>query len=149
MTMSDAMMIPGGTPGSSQPGVIALGTMGPPPQRHAPSAMVMPSGLPGSSNYPFAGPPTGTSWNGPSWPIAGTSIGRSTPMGSSPYGKSVDMVDVCTQLMEGGAPPWPLAFPAWLLQPAWAARSCQSNLKLKLCYQPPCNTMFDGFSTAI
>ena len=60
MTMSDAMMIPGGTPGSSQPGVIALGTMGPPPQRHAPSAMVMPSGLPGSSNYPFGWP---THWD--------------------------------------------------------------------------------------
>ena len=50
---------------------------------------------------------SGTSWVGPSWPLAGSggaSLGRgmhSLGMGTSPFGKSVDMVDVCTQLMEG------------------------------------------------
>ncbi len=36
-------------------------------------------------------------------PQSGTSYGRPSQyiMGSSPYGKSVDMVDVCTKLMEG------------------------------------------------
>ncbi|EIE20033.1 hypothetical protein COCSUDRAFT_54526 [Coccomyxa subellipsoidea C-169] len=46
----------------------------------------------------------GSPWVRPSWPLAGTSIGRQTPhfgMGTSPFGKSVDMVDVCKQLMDG------------------------------------------------
>ena len=50
---------------------------------------------------------TGTSWVGPSWPLVSTSVGRQTPhfgMGSSPFGKSVDMIDVCQQLMEGVHP---------------------------------------------
>ena len=36
-------------------------------------------------------------------PQAGTSYGRPSQyvMGTSPYGKSIDMVDVCTKLMEG------------------------------------------------
>ncbi len=44
---------------------------------------------------------------GPSWPMAASSMGRSVAtagMGTSPYGKSVDMVDVCAQLMDSGAP---------------------------------------------
>eukprot|EP00873_Tetraselmis_striata_P013844 jgi/Tetstr1/434108/TSEL_023252.t1 len=40
-------------------------------------------------------------WMGQDWPIS-TSLGKS-PMGTSPYGKSVDMVDMCTALMEAGA----------------------------------------------
>ena len=37
-------------------------------------------------------------------PQSGTSYGRPSQyvMGTSPYGKSIDMVDVCTKLMEGG-----------------------------------------------
>ena len=44
------------------------------------------------------------SWMGNGFP-PGTSYGRSSQymMGTSPYGKSVDMVDVCTKLMEGAA----------------------------------------------
>ena len=52
------------------------------------------------------------SWLGPVWPPAG-SLGTGGLTGMSPkmmmmgmspynYGKSVDMVDMCTQLMEGG-----------------------------------------------
>ena len=55
---------------------------------------------------------TGTSWVGPSWPLVSTSVGRHTPhvgMGTSPFGKSVDMVDVCKQLMEGMHRPWLLS----------------------------------------
>lgn len=49
-----------------------------------------------------AAPPVPT-WAGPSWPIAGSSVGaRNLTMGTSPYGKSVDMVDVCEQLMGAG-----------------------------------------------
>lgn len=47
------------------------------------------------------------SWTGNGFPPPGTSYGRSSQymMGTSPYGKSVDMVDVCTKLMEGATPP--------------------------------------------
>ena len=47
------------------------------------------------------------SWMGNGFPHPGTSYGRSTQymMGTSPYGKSVDMVDVCTKLMEGAILP--------------------------------------------
>ena len=40
---------------------------------------------------------------GTGFPPPGTSYGRANQyvMGTSPYGKSVDMVDVCTKLMEG------------------------------------------------
>lgn len=45
-------------------------------------------------------------WSGPEWPPSGSlgSLGVSPKLtfGSSPFGKSVDMVDVCTQLMEAG-----------------------------------------------
>lgn len=57
-----------------------------------------------------AGPVAG-GWEGPQWPPAG-SLGSGSFMGISPmarmlgtspmFGKSVDMVDVCTQLMENG-----------------------------------------------
>ena len=43
-------------------------------------------------------------WMGtPCNPQSGTSYGRPSQyvMGTSPYGKSIDMVDVCTKLMEG------------------------------------------------
>lgn len=42
-------------------------------------------------------------WMGQDWPIS-SSLGKS-PMGTSPYGKSVDMVDMCTALMEAGGFP--------------------------------------------
>jgi hypothetical protein len=49
----------------------------------------------------------GSPWVGPSWPLAGTSLGRQSAThfgaGTSPFGKSVDMVDWCTQVMEGAA----------------------------------------------
>ena len=40
-------------------------------------------------------------WNHSNWP---TSLGRATglSMGTSPFGRSVDMVDMATQLMEAG-----------------------------------------------
>ncbi len=40
-------------------------------------------------------------WTGPDWPAAG-SMGKPYGLASSPFGKSVDMVDICTQLMESG-----------------------------------------------
>ena len=59
-------------------------------------------------------------WSGPDWPSSlgrggggsgapGTSIGMgmSVGMGTSPFGRSVDMVDVVTQLMEAGGVPRP------------------------------------------
>ncbi len=53
-------------------------------------------------------PSTG-GWSGPEWPPAG-SMGSASLMGmspaarfgGSPFGKSVDMVDMCQQLMEAG-----------------------------------------------
>ena len=59
------------------------------------------------------------SWMGNGFP-PGTSYGRTSQymMGTSPYGKSVDMVDVCTKLMEGAALPlqlaWCLCWERWL-----------------------------------
>lgn len=60
-------------------------------------------------------------WTGADWPASlgrsgggggpGTSMGAATSlgMGTSPFGRSVDMVDVVTQLMEaGGALPQPI-----------------------------------------
>ncbi|CAL8466253.1 g5789 [Coccomyxa elongata] len=70
-------------------------------------AMMIPSSLGTSLKQSENGTMTrvaGSPWVRPSWPLAGTSIGRQTPhfgMGTSPFGKSVDMVDVCKQLMEG------------------------------------------------
>lgn len=70
-------------------------------------AMMIPSSLGTSMKQSSNGTiprVAGSPWVGPSWPLAGTSIGRQTPhfgMGTSPFGKSVDMVDVCKQLMEG------------------------------------------------
>eukprot|EP00192_Tetraselmis_astigmatica_P006525 CAMPEP_0117681694 /NCGR_PEP_ID=MMETSP0804-20121206/19143_1 /TAXON_ID=1074897 /ORGANISM="Tetraselmis astigmatica, Strain CCMP880" /LENGTH=763 /DNA_ID=CAMNT_0005491517 /DNA_START=198 /DNA_END=2489 /DNA_ORIENTATION=+ len=45
-------------------------------------------------------------WMGPDWPLS-SSLSKSPAgvMGSSPYGKSVDMVDMCTALMEAGGFP--------------------------------------------
>ncbi len=43
----------------------------------------------------------GSNWALEQWPPAG-SMG-SLQFGTPPFGKSVDMVDVCTQLMDGGA----------------------------------------------
>ena len=42
-----------------------------------------------------------SNWNGPNWPA---SFGRAhaLTLGTSPFGRSVDMVDMATQLMEAG-----------------------------------------------
>jgi hypothetical protein len=56
-------------------------------------------------------PPLPQGWSGPDWPASlgrsagGAShmgMGTSLGMGTSPFGRSVDMVDVVTQLMEAG-----------------------------------------------
>ena len=69
--------------------------------------MRMPSGA-------VAPPPLAPAYVGSAWPLSagagsagGTSLGRGgTPSyGASPYGKSVDMVDVCAQIMNSGALP--------------------------------------------
>ena len=89
MFVSDAMMIPSASLGTS---LKQAGGEGGPNGRGAVATRAA---------------ATGTSWVGPSWPLAGStgmSLGRGMPalgMGTSPFGKSVDMVDVCTQLMEG------------------------------------------------
>ena len=46
----------------------------------------------------------GGGWSAADWPGLGTSAGRAggVALGTSPFGKSVDMVDVCSQLMEEG-----------------------------------------------
>ena len=109
MFVSDAMMIPSASLGTSL--------------RHA-GGGAGPSGRGALGTRAGA---TGTSWVGPSWPLAGSggaSLGRGMPalsMGTSPFGKSVDMVDVCTQLMEGvcavfPAPPALVAL-FWLCSP--------------------------------
>lgn len=71
-------------------------------------------GLPGNGTSPSAymqmklksGLTPSNKWSGPEWPPSGSlgSLGVSPKLmfGSSPFGKSVDMVDVCTQLMEAG-----------------------------------------------
>ena len=89
MFVSDAMMIPSASMGTSLRQVGGGG------------------GVSGRGALGTRAAATGTSWVGPSWPLAGSggaSLGRGMPalgLGTSPFGKSVDMVDVCTQLMEG------------------------------------------------
>ena len=90
----------------------------------APSAAGPPEPPPLSNGKPPRGgmikkeePGSGSiSWLGPMWPPSG-SIGKGAGMGMgmgmspglmgiSPYGKSVDMVDMCTQLMGEGVGEW-------------------------------------------
>lgn len=92
---SGAMLIPGGMfhPG----GGMTNGSMGPPPNR-------MPTGS--------VQKPATPQWTGPDWPASlGRSVGGHSHMGmaTSPFGRSVDMVDVVTQLMEAGG-----ASPGWI-----------------------------------
>ena len=68
--------------------------------------------MPSSAAVP---PAPALAYVGSAWPLSaggggsagGTSVGRGgTPSyGASPYGKSVDMVDVCAQIMNSGALP--------------------------------------------
>ena len=88
MTVSEALMIPpagGGTPGSN-PSMLGQAQQ-----------MRIPTGL--SPQYS-----TQTAWAAGSndWPLAGTSIGRNLATSPGLYGRSVDMVDVCQQLMDAG-----------------------------------------------
>lgn len=71
-------------------GGMTNGSMGPPPNR-------MPTGS--------VQKPATPQWTGPDWPASlGRSMGAQSHMGmgTSPFGRSVDMVDVVTQLMEAG-----------------------------------------------
>ena len=107
MFLSDAMMIPSTSLGTSLKQAIGEGGAG------------------GRSALGTRAACTGTSWVGPSWPLAGgggggvASLGRGMPalgMGTSPFGKSVDMVDMCTQLMEGAFYTSCTSAPAALMQ---------------------------------
>ncbi|KAK9813017.1 hypothetical protein WJX72_007610 [[Myrmecia] bisecta] len=91
ITMSDAMMIPS---------TALMAAFGHPEQL----AIRMPTST-------ALAAPQGVVWSGVDWPAnANNSVGRTAGLvalgnfagGSSPYGKSVDMVDMCTQLMDGG-----------------------------------------------
>ena len=82
MSISEAMMIPAQNtplPSSGQAGRA--------------QQMNMPS------NVPTANRTEG--WNGSNWP-ASFSRAQGLSMGTSPFGRSVDMVDMATQLMEAG-----------------------------------------------
>ena len=57
--------------------------------------------MPTNVTSAFANTNQGNNWNGSNWPVSlGTATGLS--MGTSPFGRSVDMVDMATQLMEAG-----------------------------------------------
>ena len=88
-----AMQIPGFF------GSMGAGSMGPPPARFPPSSRTPP-------------PATGSAapWGGPDWPAAGGSAARSLGGGHSLggfsiYGRSVDMMDVVNNMMDGGEIP--------------------------------------------
>ena len=70
----------------------------------------------------------GSSWVGPSWPLAGTSTGRHSisqfGAGTSPFGKSVDMVDWCTQVMEGDSYFQSVNYNVIEIQPSPSMSSC-------------------------
>ncbi|KAK9796650.1 hypothetical protein WJX73_009038 [Symbiochloris irregularis] len=83
MTVSDAMNIPGAAQN--------LDIMGPSRGNlAAPQARVRTGTTPRMSG-----------WGQPAWPPGGNSIGRYTPLGTSPFGRSVDMVDIVKGLMDG------------------------------------------------
>lgn len=83
MSISEAMMIPA----QLNP------LLGPAPAGRA-QQMNMPSHVPTTNRM--------EGWTSSNWPA---SLGRATglSMGTSPFGRSVDMVDMATQLMEAGA----------------------------------------------
>ena len=82
MSISEAMMIPAQFNPSLSPG-----------QAGRAQQMNMPSHVPTTNRI--------EGWNSSNWPA---SLGRATglSMGTSPFGRSVDMVDMATQLMEAG-----------------------------------------------
>lgn len=78
--------------------------------------------LPGSSGVP-QWPPAGSMGRSPGMFFMGRSPGT---MGTSPFGRSIDMVDMCTQLMEAGGENtsrvgfgWLAAYAAHVLALAW------------------------------
>ena len=85
MTMSEAMNIPGAPQNFGMSGIRG------PSSGHMQMA-------PGIRRQPTGTTPRMGGWTGPTWPAAGTSMGRYTPLGTSPF---VDMVEVVGQLMDG------------------------------------------------
>ncbi|KAL0028590.1 hypothetical protein WJX79_003897 [Trebouxia sp. C0005] len=83
MSISEAMMIPAQFNPMLSPGQVGRAQQ-----------MNMPTNVPPVNK-------TEGNWNGSNWPV---SNGRATrlSMGTSPFGRSVDMVDMATQLMEAG-----------------------------------------------
>lgn len=74
------------------------------PSASPPVQLPMPTRLPPRAMAAASTVTAATHWSGPDWPM-GTSVGRaSLVLGTSPglFGKSVDMVDMCKQLMEAG-----------------------------------------------
>lgn len=78
MPVSEAMNIPG--------------------MQHMEAGMHLPISAPLAAPTPRHVSGTTPRW---AWPMPGTSLSRLTPIGASPFGRSVDMVDVVAQLMEG------------------------------------------------
>ena len=83
MSISEAMMIPPQFNPTLSPGHVGRAQQ-----------MNMPTNVPPVNK-------TEGNWNGSNWPVLN---GRATglSMGTSPFGRSVDMVDMATQLMEAG-----------------------------------------------
>ncbi len=83
MSISEAMMIPAQFTSNLSPGQLGRAQQ-----------MNMPNNVPSANR-------TEGNWTGSNWPA---SLGRATglSMGTSPFGRSVDMVDMATQLMEAG-----------------------------------------------
>lgn len=78
-------------------------------------------------------------WNHSNWP---TSLGRATglSMGTSPFGRSVDMVDMATQLMEAGRGELPHgihAFAVVTCLPCWSHRP--SSTACSSCAEAECH----------
>ncbi len=83
LSISEAMMIPAQFNPTLSPGQVGRAQQ-----------MNMPTNVPQVNR-------SEGNWNGSNWPV---SNGRATglSMGTSPFGRSVDMVDMATQLMEAG-----------------------------------------------
>ena len=101
MVISEAMNIPAAA--ATQPAVSTTGFA-------APQQLQMPTnvtrGDPSGAHHQQQRPRNMAQlWAGPSWPMAGSSVQRGVAMGTSPYGKSVDMVDVCGLMEAGTAAP--------------------------------------------
>ena len=85
MPISEAMMIPPSTP---------FGNSGNSGQTNTSQQMNMPNYAPAAARFEGQ-------WGGSNWPA---SFGRANnfSMTNSPFGRSVDMVDMATQLMQAG-----------------------------------------------